>query len=67
MHGRITSALVDGSLEGYAGHPISAERSHLMLCGNPAMVEELTRLLEERGLRKHRQRKPGHITIEKYW
>ncbi len=67
VHGRITTALEDGSLEAYAGQALSAERSHLMLCGNPAMVEELTKLLEARGLRKHRQRKPGHITTEKYW
>jgi ferredoxin--NADP+ reductase len=67
VHGRITTALEDGSLEAYAGQVLGPERSHLMLCGNPAMVEELTRLLEARGLRKHRQRKPGHITTEKYW
>ena len=66
VHGRITTTLEEGSLECYVGHSL-AESSHLMLCGNPAMVEELTKLLEARGLRKHRQRKPGHITIEKYW
>ena len=27
-------------------------------------VEEL---LAERGLKRHRQRTPGHITTEKYW
>lgn len=67
VHGRITTALSDGSLEAYAGRNLAPERSHLMLCGNPAMIEELTKLLEARGLRKHRQRKPGHITTEKYW
>jgi ferredoxin--NADP+ reductase len=38
-----------------------------MLCGNPAMVSDVTALLEERGMRKHRRRAPGHITVETYW
>jgi ferredoxin--NADP+ reductase len=38
-----------------------------MLCGNPAMITDATALLGERGMRRHRTRKPGHITVEKYW
>jgi len=38
-----------------------------MLCGNPDMILELTALLANRGLRKHRVRTPGHISAEKYW
>lgn len=67
LHGRLTSALTDGSLERAAGFAIAPDRSHLMLCGNPAMIEDMTALLAERGVRKHRVRNPGHITIEKYW
>ena len=67
LHGRVTTALTDGTLERAAGHPITPDRSHLMLCGNPQMIEELTQLLGQRGLTKHRVRKPGHITVEKYW
>ena len=54
-------------LERAAGATLDPARSHLMLCGNPAMIEEMTTLLGARGLRKHRVRNPGHITIEKYW
>ena len=67
LHGRVTTLLGDGSLERVAGIPLSPERSHLMLCGNPAMIEEMTTQLGARGLRKHRVRTPGHITVEKYW
>jgi ferredoxin--NADP+ reductase len=67
LHGRITTLLSDGSLEARASARLDPERSHVMLCGNPAMIADMTALLETRGLRKHRQRKPGHITIEKYW
>jgi ferredoxin--NADP+ reductase len=66
LHGRVTTALASGELERAAGVPI-ADHSHLMLCGNPAMIDELTALLEARGMRRHRQRKPGHITTERYW
>ena len=66
---RITTLLRDGELSAAAGAAASlaAEDAHLMLCGNPAMVSEATALLKERGLRKHRRRKPGHITTETYW
>jgi ferredoxin/flavodoxin---NADP+ reductase len=67
LSGRVTSALADGSLERDVGLALSPADSHVMLCGNPAMIEEMTALLATRGLKKHRVRAPGHITIEKYW
>jgi ferredoxin/flavodoxin---NADP+ reductase len=67
LHGRLTTTLTDGSLEARAGVTLDPARSHVMVCGNPAMIADVTALLETRGLRKHRQRKPGHISIEKYW
>lgn len=67
ISGRVTTALDDGSLERSAGVPLTPERSHVMLCGNPAMIEEMTAKLGARGLKKHRVRAPGHITVEKYW
>jgi ferredoxin--NADP+ reductase len=67
LHGRVTTALADGSLERAAGTSIDANRTHVMLCGNPEMVEEMISLLAARGLKKHRVRNPGHITVEKYW
>ena len=67
LHGRVTAALASGELEVAAGLELSPERSHVMLCGNPAMIEEMTALLGERGLQKHRQRSPGHVSSESYW
>jgi ferredoxin--NADP+ reductase len=67
VHGRIPEALADGRLEASAGLELSLERSHLMLCGNPAMIDDVTRVLEPRGFLRHRTRKPGHITTERYW
>lgn len=67
MHGRVTHVLESGELERRADTKIQAESSHIMLCGNPAMIDEVTAQLLARGLRRHRQRTPGHITTEKYW
>jgi ferredoxin--NADP+ reductase len=31
------------------------------------MVDEVQQLLIERGLKKHRRRDPGNISVESYW
>jgi ferredoxin--NADP+ reductase len=67
LPGRVTTVLADGRLEQAAGVSLSPTTSHVMLCGNPQMIEEMMARLTERGLRRHRVRTPGHITIEKYW
>jgi ferredoxin/flavodoxin---NADP+ reductase len=67
LSGRLTRALTSGELERCADTQINAESGHFMLCGNPSMIDEVIALLAERGLRRHRQRAPGHITTEKYW
>lgn len=65
--GRIPEALHSGALEHAAGVPLTPATSHVLLCGNPAMVADLRPLLEARGLERNRPRKPGHFTSEKYW
>jgi ferredoxin--NADP+ reductase len=67
LGGRIPAAIADGRLEPRAGIGISPDQSQVMLCGNPAMVEDVTAALVERGLRKHRRKEPGHICVENYW
>ena len=68
LRGRVPALLDDGSLERAVDTQISAENSHIMICGNPEMVRETQKYLKEhRGLRKHLRRKPGHITSEHYW
>jgi len=62
---RITESIKDDSLEKRTGIIID-EDSHIMMCGNSAMISSVTEVLEKRGLRKHRRREPGHITTEKY-
>lgn len=67
LAGRVPAAIADGRLEAAAGVALSAAESHVMLCGNPAMVKDATAALVARGMRKHRRRTPGHISVENYW
>lgn len=67
LSGRVPAAIEDGRLEAAAGVSLAAENSQLMLCGNPAMVATTIAVLEARGMKKHRRRDPGHITVENYW
>ena len=58
--------ILDGSLERRAGLNLSAAGSHVMLCGNSAMITDTLDVLGQRGMRRHRRREPGHISTEKY-
>lgn len=63
---RIPQSIDDGSFEQRVGIDINENDSHVMMCGNSAMIADVSECLEKRGLRKHRRREPGHITTEKY-
>ena len=67
LAGRIPQAILDGRLEAAAGAALSAAGSQVMVCGNPAMVTDSVHALAQRGMKKHRRRSPGHITVENYW
>jgi ferredoxin/flavodoxin---NADP+ reductase len=67
LTGRIPGAIADGRLEAAAGLPLTPQTSHVMLCGNPQMLRDATAALIARGMRKHRRRAPGHITVESFW
>src|SRR5437879_4526683 len=67
LAGRIPAAIADGRLEQAAGLKLAAETSHVMLCGNPQMLKDATAALVARGMRKHRRRASGHITVESFW
>lgn len=67
LQGRIPAALRDGRLEAAAGVTVAPESSQIMLCGNPEMLKDTQAVLMERGLRKHRRRTPGQITVESFW
>jgi ferredoxin--NADP+ reductase len=66
LGGRITDLLSGGTLESHAGARIDRDTSHVMLCGNSAMIKEVKAMLESRGLARHRRQAPGQYTTEQY-
>lgn len=67
LRGRIPALIDDGRLEARAGIPLTPENAHAMVCGNPQMIEDVQAVLAKRGMRRHRRKEPGHVTVESYW
>lgn len=67
LKGRIPSLIEDGSLEKVAKLAINKEDSHVMLCGNSGMLKDSKAILKERGMDRHLNHKPGHVSAEQYW
>lgn len=67
LAGRIPAAVADGRLEAAAGRQLTPEGSQVMLCGNPAMLKDARAALVARGMKKHRRRSPGQISVESFW
>lgn len=63
---RVTALIANGELARRARAELDAS-CQFMLCGNPAMVQEVCALLQERGLERNRRARPGNVTVEKYW
>jgi ferredoxin--NADP+ reductase len=67
LSGRIPLRIEDGAIESHIGCEIRPDNSTVMLCGNPAMLDDVENLLVARGLKKHRSKSPGNIVVERYW
>ena len=67
LAGRIPDAIATEGLERAAGLELSARSSQVMLCGNPDMVTDVVDVLKARGMKRHRRREPGHVSVEPYW
>lgn len=66
LHDRLPILIENGELEKVAGIELSPETSHVMLCGNPQMVDDTKEALKRRGLTMNR-RGEGNIAVENYW
>jgi ferredoxin--NADP+ reductase len=64
---RVTKLLSNGVLEENIGLRLDHDRSRIMLCGNPEMVEDSRQILIDRGFRLSRRGEPGHLAVENYW
>jgi ferredoxin--NADP+ reductase len=46
---------------------LNPENDHVFLCGNPAMIDSLEKLLTPLGYSEHTRRVPGNMHLERYW
>ena len=67
LFGRIPACLKNGALESATNLELNSTNSTVLLCGNPAMLDDMEAALGERGLKKHRTKSPGQIVLERYW
>jgi len=63
---RLPKLLLDGALQERAGIALDVDSTHVMLCGNPDMVEDTKETLKRLGLVMNR-RGEGNIAVENYW
>lgn len=66
LHDRLPILIENGELEKFAGIELNPNTSHVMLCGNPQMVDDTKEALKRRGLTMNR-RGEGNIAVENYW
>ena len=66
LHDRLPVLIENGELEKVVGLSLNPATSHVMLCGNPQMVEDTKDALKQRGLSMNR-RGEGNIAVENYW
>lgn len=66
LHDRLPILIENGQLEQEVGLDFDPNSTHIMLCGNPQMVEDTRDALKARGLTMNR-RGEGNIAVENYW
>jgi ferredoxin--NADP+ reductase len=66
LHERLPALIESGLLEQAAGMTLNVASSHVLLCGNPQMVDDTRSALKARGLIMNR-RGVGNIAVENYW
>lgn len=65
-NGRVTGLLEQGTLPADLGlPPLSPEEDRVMICGSPAMLQDMVGLLEPRGFLEGSASRPGHYVVER--
>ncbi len=67
FRGHVQSVLDEAVYRAHIGAPLEPDGCHVLLCGNPAMIDDLERRLQQRGFRTHGGQSPGNIHLERYW
>lgn len=66
LNQRLPILITSGILEQKAALTFNPDTDHVMLCGNPQMVDDTKEALKNKGLTMNR-RSVGNIAVENYW
>ncbi len=67
LNGRVTDLIEQQHLMQHCRADFAPDDSFVMMCGNPQMIKDTTKILLGLGLTKHRSAEPGNIIFERYW
>jgi len=68
LTGRLQEIFRSGVVQDQVGLAITPALFDVFLCGNPAMIEDFTLMLEAQGFTKHEGKKQaGTLHVEEYW
>jgi ferredoxin--NADP+ reductase len=65
--GRVQDVWTSGCIAAAWGLAPSPAHTHVLLCGNPTMIEDMVALLATQGYREHTRELPGQVHVERYW
>ncbi len=65
--GRIQDIWKSGAADDQWNTKASPENTHIFLCGNPDMVEDMAQILASEGYPEHKRKEPGLVHLERYW
>ena len=65
--GHVQTLWAEGALERAWGFRTTPDNTHVFLCGNPEMIDDMIALLEREEFRVHEPHTPGQIHFERYW
>ena len=65
--GRIQDIWKSGIADANWGTKATPENTHIFLCGNPAMVEDMASILTTENYPEHKKKEPGVVHLERYW
>jgi len=67
VRGRVQALLDSATFGSIAGEPLDPLDTHVLLCGNPAMIDDVRALLEPRGFVLDSAKTSGNLHFERYW
>jgi ferredoxin--NADP+ reductase len=67
LRGHVQVALEGGEYGRQVGAALDPQHCHVFLCGNPAMIDDVEKLLAQRGFQTATHESPGNLHIERYW